>query len=543
MENQNNRINSVIQKKIDELVTKEFYIFLFEKWKISSGEFKGEKFSIQDTPCLYELITDKFPFQVTLKSAQSRISELHVAKAIFRVISKKGNILYAFPAGEQMEQFVDARIRPAVTDNEFLSRFITGSLNLKKFSINNNSLYFRGAQKRRQMISVDVSVLYADEIAEYEEGVINTLDKRLGAAKNPERYYYSTPKFTASDISLYYYGDDSQKERGSDQRVWTIKCPHCGKHNEDLIWEENVIDRNINDRKFSHYEPDTIVVCRKCRKPINRLSNGEWVAKVPKNSEYCHGRHISKLFFPTSNLNKMMIDSLNPVKEQEFWNSDMGLPYEVKGSRLTDSVIDNARGVHLLCRKSTQDCFAGTDIGNKIHTIVSVLDDNKCPKVISVQELDDWDDLRYIHKDFNIKSHVIDMNPDKEEAISFQKEFGNVYLSYFKQALENTSELFEKDEVDKIVPTHRTLIMSRLLDMFHEKEIVLPIDIKTVRDFYPHLTSVVKALKQDNNNNWVAFYPKMGKPDHYFFALLYNLIATQIRPKPSVFRILRTTLI
>jgi len=86
-------------------------------------------------------------------------------------------------------------------------------------------------------------------------------------------------------------------------------------------------------------------------------------------------------------------------------------------------------------------------------------------------------------------------------------------------------------------------MMSRVLDMVHEKDIVLPLDIATVRDFYSHLTSVVKALKQDTNGNWIAFYPKMGKPDHYFFALLYNLIATQIKPKPSVFRILRTTLI
>ena len=534
---------SRVQTKIDELVLREFKFFLFDKWKISSGEFKGDKFSCKDTPCLMELITDEFPFQVTLKSAQSRISELHVAKAIFRVISRKGNILYAFPAGEQMEQFVDARVRPAVVDNEFLFKYVTGSLNLKKFSLNNNSLYFRGAQKRRQMISVDVSVVYADEIAEYEEGVIYTLDKRLGGVANPERYYYSTPKFTGNDIALYYYGDDAQKERGSDQRVWCIKCTKCNKWNEDLVWEENVIDLNYDIRKFSHYEPNTIVICRHCKEPLNRLSNGEWVAKVPKNSSYCHGRHISKLFFPTSNLNKMMEDSINPVKEQEFWNSDMGLPYEVKGARLTDSVIDNCRGVHLLTHKSQEDCYIGTDIGNKIHSVISVLGPNNIPKVISVQELNSWHNLRYLHKLYNVKSHVIDMNPDKDEAIEFQKEFPNTYLSYFKTALENTSELFEIDDDNHIIPTHRTLLMSRLLDMFHEQQIILPIDIKTVRDFYPHLTSIVKALKQDNMNNWVAFYPKMGKPDHYFFALMYNLIATQLRPKPSIFRILRTTLI
>lgn len=532
----------LVQEQLDKLVKREFYIFLFEKWLISSGEHAGEKFSIKDTPCLEEVVKDTFPFQVMLKSAQSRISEIHIAKAIHHCISKKGNILYSFPAGEQMQQFVDARPRPAIENNPWLFDFVTGSLNLKKFSLNDNSLYFRGAQKRRQMISIDVSVVFADEIAEYEEGVINLIQKRLGAAKEPERYYFSTPKFSGADISLFYYGDETQKERGSDQRVWCIKCAHCNKYNEDLIWEENVVDLNHGNVKFSHYQPDTIVVCRHCKKPLNRLSAGEWIAKHPKNSDYCHGRHVSKLFFPTSNLNEMMLDSKNSVKEQEFWNSDMGLPYEVKGARLTDAVINSCRGPYTLQHKNTTtECFVGTDIGNKIHTVISTLDENNRIKILLAKDVNSWAELHTVHRDFNVTCHVIDMNPDKDEAIEFQGIHDNVYLSYFKQSLENGSTLFEEEE-ENIIPTHRTLIMSRVLDMFHDKDFVLPMDIATVRDFHSHLTSIVKALKQDDKNNWVSWYPKMGKPDHYFFAILYNLIATQLKPKPSIFRLIRTAL-
>lgn len=534
---------SISSEQIDELAIEHFHIFLYERWLISSGEHAGEPFTIKDAPCLEEIVRDVFPYQVTLKSAQSRISEIHIAKAIHHCIAKKGNILYSFPAGEQMQQFVDARPRPAIEGNSYLFGFVTGSLNLKKFSLNHNSLYFRGAQKRRQMISIDVSVVFADEIAEYEEGVINIIQKRLGAASDPERYYFSTPKFTGSDIALFYYGDEVQKERGSDQRVWCIKCDSCNKYNEDLIWEENVVDLNNKDIKFSHYTPNTIVVCRYCRKPINRLGPGIWVAKVPKNSDYCHGRHVSKLFFPTSNLNEMMIDSKNPVKEQEFWNSDMGLPYAVKGSKLTDAVIDACRGNHQMRTSTEIECFAGTDIGSKIHTVISTYDENGRIKILLAKEVDNWGELEYVHRDFNINCHVIDMNPDKDEAIEFQDKHPEVYIAYFKQALETSSILYEEEiQKDNVIAVHRTLIMSRCLDMFHDKDFVLPLDIAVVRDFYEHLKATTKALKQDNVGNWIAFYPKMNKPDHYFFALVYNLIATQLKPKPSIFRLIRTAL-
>lgn len=532
--------SALINKALDKLVKEEFLYFLLEKWKISSGEHKAEPFAFKDAPYLYEIITDEFPFQVTLKSAQCRISEVKVARTIHRAISKKGNQLYTFPAGEQMEQFVDARIRSAIIDNEYLSKFVTGSLNLKKFSLNNNQIYFRGVQKRRQIISVDVSVLRADECDEYEEGILYTLNKRLGAAKEPIRDYFSTPSYHGVGVSLYYYGSESQNERGSDQRVWTIRCEHCGKWNEDLLWPENVIDLNEKESKSTFYKPDVIVICRFCKKGINRLtSDAIWVAKVTANSDFCHGRHVSKLFSPTANLNQMMLDSKDPLKEQEFYNSDLGLPYEPKGSRLTDEILGRCRGSHQLLIKSNDTWnVLGGDIGNKIHVTISTKDENSRIKIIALQELDDWTDLPYLMHDFNIKTAVIDANPDKEEAIDFQKQFdGQVWLAYYLQHLEKTKDKISINWEDNVVYIHRTLMMMVLSDMYIEKEVILPIDYNKVRDFAEHMKSPIKALKQDTKGDWIAYYPKTRIPDHYYHSGLYNLVGHLVAPKKSFFRL------
>ena len=528
----------------DQVIRENFFYFLLDKWMISSGEHKGDRWSFRDAPYLMDITKDTHSNIVVMKSAQSRISEMFVAKAIWKAVSKRGNLLYTFPAGEQMQQFVDARIREAVLANPYLSKFVTGSLNLKKFSLNHNSLYFRGVQKRRQIISVDVSDATFDEIDEYPEGAIYTLTKRLGAAKNPSIVQFSTPTFHGMGISLAYYGSESSRVKGSDQKVWCIKCEHCGYWNEDLTFERNIIDKNEADLKFSHYEPDAIVVCATCKKPINRLSSkAEWVARFPKLSELCHGYHISKLFAPLTSINQLVLDSRDPAKEQEHHNSDLGLPFEPKGSRLTDAVLNKARGTHQLHVLNKIPSFAGVDIGSKIHAIASVIDTATGKnKVIGVQELDDWEDLSMFVRDFNVKTMVIDMNPEKDEAIAFQDAHPDVkvFLANFNQHLERTAEKFTADKENMLVGIHRTYMMMLVSDYIHDEEIVLPIDIKTVKDFYTQMKSPIKAQKTDNTGNMVVYYPKTNQPDHYYFALLYNVVASLIKTRPSLFKIVQT---
>lgn len=520
-----------LEPHIERLAKEEFLYFLLEKWKISSGELSGQPFSLRDRPFLMGMIKDDFPFIVQLKSAQSAISEMAIARAIHKLIKQKGNIIYTFPAGEQLQQFVDARPRNAIIQNSYLQSKVTGSLNLKKFAINHNHLYFRGAQNRRQMISVDASSLFADEVDAYEdEKAIDILNKRLGNSTNPYRCYFSTPSFHSSGISLYYYGNEATKERGSDQRVWTIRCERCGQFNEDLLWEENVIDLNEKDNKFSYYEPNVIVICRHCKKPLDRLSSlAEWIATVSENSIYCHGYHISKLFSPVADLNLMWLDSKNPMKEQEFYNSDLGLPFEPKGSRITDANLDACRGTHQLQVTSTENNFAGVDIGATIHAIAGNRGENGKFKIISIEELQDWEDLHSWFKNLNIRSCVVDMNPEKDEAVRFKNAHDGTWLAYFSQHLERSTEKFTKNWDDNETGINRTLMMMLVSDLICEKSLVLPMDVRRVRSFYEHMKSPVKAQKQDIQGNPVTFYPKTKNPDHFYFAMLYCLVASQIK--------------
>ena len=525
-------------KAIEELVNEDFLYFLLEKWLISSGESAGEPYSFRDRPFLLDIVKDTFPYKVEMKSAQSGLSEINSAEAIWRAKTRKGNILYTFPAGEQLQQFVDSRPRNAIAINPYLQKFVTGSLNLKKFSICNNQIFFRGVQKRRQIISIDVNSIFVDEIDAYDEPetIIDTLTKRLGASASPTKRYFSTASFHGTGIALFYYGSDSHREKGSDQRVYSYRCTHCGQWNEDLLFPENLIDLNEKDVKFSHYQPNVIIVCRFCHKALDRLNAlKQWVPKLTSNSNYCHGYHISKLLILNSNLNDMWLDSQNPLKEQEFWNSDMGLPYEPKGSRITDSVLDNCRGTHTILRKIERKTCVGVDIGNKIHVVAGYYDENNIPKLMDAQELDDWDELDRYYDQVNCGCMVIDMNPDKDEAIAFQTRHSNVWLAFYGQYLEKTSDLFAKNLDDNILSIHRTLMMMTVSDIVHNKQVAFPMDIRSVKGFYEHLKAPIKAQKQDVHGDWVTWYPKTKNADHYYHTLIYWFSALQLKPKPAIF--------
>lgn len=527
-----------------ELINESFLLFLLEEWLISSGESRGEKYSFRDRPYLYPIATDDFPFQVVLKSAQCGITELMVARAIHRLRSKRGNILYAFPALSQLRQLVGARIRPAIESNDKLYSLVSGAINLEHIQIGKNSLYFRGVQNRRQMITVDVSELYIDELdtAVLEAtknnfgNVLYTLEKRLGAAKEPRKFYFSTPSFSGMGIHAEYAGDDTNP--GSDQREWLVRCSYCGKE-QVIDWDENVIDKNHDKSGLQVYTPDVHRVCSQCHEDLQPVDvvGGKFVAVKPALSNICHGYHISKLCNAKPNLNQMWLDSMNPMKEQEFRCSDLGIPFEPKGSKLTDDVLELARNSskHVLHLQSSEPTFMGADVGRVLHVTIGVPTPDQKIKILWAGETPDWSGLDQIMRRFNVRFGVIDAQPGGLE----QKDFciahpGRCQAAYYPTYLEKEKEVF-KDRDEIIIHVNRTLVMSMVIQAFFNNRVLLPVDIRSVRDYYKMMKAPVKATQEDGNGNMRTFFPPVKIADHYFHSFVYLMAAIEKRPKDLIF--------
>lgn len=535
---------TVSQEIPQSLVNESFLLFLLDRWMISSGELRGEKYSFRDRPFLFDIANDDFPFLVVCKSAQCGITELFIARAIHSLTSRRGNILYTFPALQQLRQLVGARVRPAIEQNPALFKMVSGALNLEQIQIGNNTLYFRGVQNRRQMITVDVSELYVDELdtavleaARNNFGnVLYTLEKRLGAARKPRKFFFSTPSFSGMGIDAEFAGDDTNP--GSDQREWFVKCRFCGK-SQALTWDDNIVDYREETRGNTAYVPDVHRVCAACHEEfsVEDVVNGRWVAKKPEISRLCHGYHVSKLMVAAPNLNQMKLDSLNPVKEQEFRCSDLGIPFEPKGSKITDDILEVARNAksYVMTGRSSDPTYFGCDVGKALHVVFGVPTPDGNIKVIWAGELEGWRELDAKISQMNARFGVIDAQPGGLE----QKEFcishpGRVKAAYYPSYMETTKDIFkDKDEV--LIHLNRTLLMSMVIQAFFNERVWLPVDIRGVRDFYKMLKAPVKATQEDQTGNMRTYFPPTRVVDHYFHAFVYLMAAIERRPKDLIF--------
>lgn len=492
---------------IETLASKSFLLWLLEHWCISSGESRGEKYSFAEHQFLLEIAKTKAPYAIIQKSAQCGISELMIAQMFYLQDTKPGNTLYVFPADTQMKDFVAGRVRPAIEQSDYLRNQITADYNLQRIKFSDNFIYFRGSQNTRQLRSIDASRLFLDEVDEMPPETVGALARRLGAIDEPLRFRrdYSTPSLPDVGINALYLE--------SDCREWTLKCEHCGRL-QSPNWEENVFNFG------SELEPDVDTICKRCKRKLNRLAQGKYIAQ--KKSDI-PGFQISKLFSPKASLNQIWRDIHNPILEQVVWNYDLGLPHKPKGASLTTEILNSCRGSHRLMLKSNSSTTMGADVGpNCLYVRISRKD--RAGRRLGVYiGTPTWDEIPNLIRKFKVGIAVIDAEYDVTKVEEAAKMFRCIKLAYYTSGLR---EPFVRQ--GKKVSINRTAAMTGVLESFHNDTNILPIDINSVPGYYDMMRAPTKATKQDSKGNIVTYFPRTNKADHYFHAEVYDLIAGEL---------------
>jgi len=520
-------MSKITTKDEEDFLRKSFKLWLLSRWVITTGEHRGEPYRFDYAPFMASLCDDNFHDIVVMKCAQSTFSEQFVARMVYRALTQKKNFLYTFPAGAQLRDFVETRIRAPIETSPYLKRFITGACNLGLISFNDNELHFRGVTQRRQIISVPVSEIYCDEIDEYPDPdkTIYTITKRMGMAKRPCKYLFSTPKFPGVGISKYYYGDED--EPGSDQREWVVECGNC-QLAQMLEFERNVIDRNSEKFGTREYFPDCYVGCRRCGNPLD-VSSGKWVAQNPALSGYRHGYHVSRLMMPHADINALMVDSRDPLKIQEFYNSELGLPRRPHGEAITEILLKELISDYAMYDAYSYGSFMGVDQGAKFHVVI-IGPDLRILHVGEYDYTDDWREVSRLIPRFRVISGIADANPSIEQS----RRFASIHDSIFKLSIyppmgdvSRGREIFSYNPKDtRIIRIDRERAMEYVTDLILTRQLKFPSDILLrIPHFFEHLKAPIRAKVQDSTGNEIIKYLKSAKPDHYFHALLYALVA------------------
>lgn len=532
-------------KPSSKLESDWFYWWVLKHWKICSGEFQGENYQFfPHYPFLEDYAKDNSPKKVAMKSAQAGVTEINIAHLFATADMLPGNLLYVMPTQDLADNLSRARLKKAPYSNPYLEEKMTGFDTLAQFEFNKRYVYIRGSQTQvrdgreyqRQLISIDISKLFGDEVDEWNAGVLPKLMSRLGASLDPYESYFSTPRMS-----------DGQMERlfnQSDQKFWGIKCRKCNEWNVPLDIKHNVTN-------FEYPDLEHKFVCKYCEREMDRLESdhrfAKWIPMYPDSGKYS-GYHFSKLFTRAGDID-MIVERFNdPEQVQECYNDDLGLPYTSRSMKLDREMI-----LKCACKTNdewgeiTQACMhrqkcIGIDMGKVMNYNIRTFH-NGMDIILDFGYAEDFEELKFIIMKENIRQGILDAQPDFRASLQFCEEmssFGDFRVAYYDTAVRGSKDrvLVRPDPMNEfIVHIGRNFAMSKVMFDITSKGVMLPPDVEYIDNgnVWKHLSVPERLFKKDSMTGAnVMYFPATRKPDHYYHSLVYSKCSKDMEGDTSV---------
>jgi hypothetical protein len=463
---------------------------------------------------IMDIYQDMHPEVVIMKAAQVYISEYGINLALWAADqhwADRGVCLYVFPKQEQMDDFSQDRVNRAIQGSFYLKERVlqvdrpehANRVRLRK--IGGSPIYFRGSDSVMQTRAIDADLVVCDEVDLFSEGAVQRVKERMGSSFQPLFRAFSQPQYPDGPIDKLY--------QESDQRHYYLTCEHCGEQ-QHLEWEHNI--------EFTLDRSDCRVICRKCKKHIDRLAKGEWRAHNP--GAYAHGYHISKLYSPRANLQSILAKSLathDPESIQSFYNADLGIVHRPEGSPGLESFHRGYWPWHAPLREN----YMGIDPGKKIHVTVYGREYINQPlKLLHNESCDNWMEVEKIWWTFDPRLTITDGQGDMRATAEWaDRHRGRVYKWFHRPSA--TEPKFSPTSHE--VHYHRTSLLDNLYGVL--KAHLAHLHVNAGEEFYSHLEANIREVLKNEKDGRLYIQYTPTKEDHYAFASAFAILAAGLR--------------
>lgn len=479
---------------------------------------RGESLDFTDK-FLIDIYKDTSPDITLMKSAQAGATEYAVSQAMWLPDQYAENSIYFFPTSGTASDLVQERVDDPLNNSAYLRR-VSGrarrvmgkhadKTSLKRMS--KGFVYFRGTNNPTQITSVPADAVFVDEVDRMPQAHLSYIPKRLLNSTRKWQRWLSTP--TLPDYGIH------KRFLETDQLHYYVKCNHCG-HEQNIDFFQNV-KWEMNGKHIVNER----IVCSKCEGILKPWElEGHWIAYEPENTK--RGYHLSKLYSHRVNLKGVIEASLrtSDFEIEQFYNQDLGLPYQPKGGRITEETLfackrDHKKGYY----DKNANHYMGVDVGAVLHVIVQ----NSKNEIVFIDSVKDFEDLDRIMYDFNINFAVIDALPETRESQRFVTKYrGRAALCYYSGLSEVKDDQWFKYDDDGKVNTDRTLSLDMYSARFKNQDIFLPSSLESEVEFIAHMKSLTR-VKKESRQVVKAEYAQIG-PDHFYHAGNYSNIARGI---------------
>jgi len=477
------------------------------------------------------------------KSAQCGVSELAIQWMFWlceRGLKNFKGIGYVFPAQEQLQDHIKARVDPILDIKRFNSKL--REANLRFIRYNNVPLYFRSgggattgaATKALKGFPADAMIL--DEFDEYKNpiSIIPSVQARMNASDYKWIFGMSTPTHPGTGIDNIVHLCNKYN--------WYVECHKCHKTFSPL---NEVIMGGFENCVVRDKDEQALFLCPHCRELTNTCgAPGDWVM----DSEYPGQRtsfHISRLFLANTNLTELLDKYEESFNLQEFYNSDLGLPYSPPNSRLNRAdITDQALGDVEIKTSSDKHTWAGVDVGKACYYCIARPSENGVRNVIAYGSCK-FEELDAKFKMYNVKHMVIDLRPYEQEVKKILRGNRGFFACDFNAG--NMEDWYKITKIDtettqkavRVVKADRTQTCDALIEQIAaKKKYIFPGKVKGDQDFIAQMCLPMRIDRINKDTGEVKSLYKSGgkKRDHYFFAMAYLNLAFNLK-KSSVAKI------
>ena len=464
--------------------------------------------------------------RIAKKGAQLGWTELEVIRTLHGQIHGQypSGVLYLFPTSDDVSDFSKARFGPLISDNpDAIGYYVrsTDSTNIKR--IGTGMLYLRGARATQKveglkkdaakLRSIPVDAVKFDEVDLMDPDMVDMALERFSHSQVQEEVYLSTPTIPGFGIDKLY--------QESDQRVWMITCPKCGR--------ECCLELDFPDC-VKYHGKQAYRACVKCGEELNP-SLGKWVAQRQADSE---GYWISQLNSNFVDPGKILTLFNDPPHGniQEVYNSKLGMAYIAAENRLTVNDVYACCGSDSLITKDTGPCAMGVDVGNVLNVVIGKRLQGIRKKIVYVGRVAEFNDLHELARDFNVTTCVIDQYPETRKVREFRKsEAGNNIGVFGCQYLDMSDDEVRQDDDAGVVKMSRTELCDATHTMIANGVYDLPRRCPEIEEYARQMSAIAKILDVDNKRGTAVYrYKKLGA-DHYRHATNYFELASQKLPE------------
>lgn len=469
----------------------------------------GQLLDFHNHRYLFDVYSDRSKYLCCIKAGQIGFSTMGILKTIWLSRNMHIDVGYILPTVEMVQKFVGSKVNRMSQQNPIIQSWMKDKDSITQKQIDENYIFYLGAQTDRSAIMLSLDMLVADEYDKAPQDILEIYDSRLQHSKYGYKWVFSNPTLPDFGVDRFW--------AISDKKMWHI-THDCG---ETYELDESCID--YVQEKF---------ICPKCKNEITdeHRRTGEWIATAEgKWSGYWIPLWLNPLV-PAS----VICEHKKTKTGEYFANFVAGLPYINTANQLSQQMLEKA----LVNKENTREgkIIIGVDTGHNIHYTIANKDGiffhGYCQSIAENPQpnYDPYDELDKLMVMFPKAIMIADQGGDLIGIRKLQAKYiGRVYLCWFTKETKN-HELFRwvDDEGGKTVNkvlVDRNRAIQLCVDEIKDNRLTFWGTKGDWQPYFEHWLNIyrVQEIQGDEGDpqyNWRWVWKRKGA-DHWALATVY----------------------